>query len=196
MEGYGTDLLSHLCSLSNHQVWAVGMLYPHHKLAISQSAQRGHRVFQKYLGSMMGQIQGSRFRSFRPFRPFRSFRSFRSFRPFRSFRSFRSCPSLSIPWEDCIWMETGKPILAQATQFAQERWHDPWGWRMQGEWRFAMKDPSWNWRFITRESQWHMVFSCNPHHEHHPQLAQQIIFLDPMEHESYHILIIPNSVRP
>ena len=41
MECYGTDLLSHPCSLSNHQVWAVVMLYPHHKLAISQSALKG-----------------------------------------------------------------------------------------------------------------------------------------------------------
>ena len=28
-------------------------------------------------------------------------------------------PGTSRELEDCIWMETGKPILAQATQFAQ-----------------------------------------------------------------------------
>merc|ERR1712187_702903 len=42
---------------------------------------------------------------------------------YRIFGSTEYCIERAIAWApyaDCIWMETGKPILAQATQFAQE----------------------------------------------------------------------------
>ena len=39
---------------------------------------------------------------------------------FNIFQIFPSFVSDSRCVQDCIWMETGKPILAQATQFAQE----------------------------------------------------------------------------